>query len=71
MEKETFLIKLGERIRNVRTEKGLTQVELAHLIGKDQQSIQRIEKGAINPSIYYLKEISVGLGVPLEGLLKY
>ncbi|NOW94006.1 helix-turn-helix transcriptional regulator [Mucilaginibacter sp. SG564] len=70
MEKEVLLKKLGERIREIRKEKGITQVQLAHSIGKDQQSVQRLEAGNINPSYYYLYEIAEGLNVSLEQLTK-
>lgn len=69
MEKEVLLKNLGERIREIREEKGITQKELAHSIGKDQQSIQRLETGRVNPSIYYLCEIAEGLEVAVEHLL--
>lgn len=69
MEKEEFLKNLGERIRQIRETKGITQKELAHSIDKDQQSIQRLEMGKINPSIYYLYEIAKGLEVNVEFLL--
>jgi len=70
MDKDTFLIKLGNRIRELRNEKEITQVQLAHAIGKDQQSVQRLEAGKINPSAYYLYEIATGLNVRLEELFK-
>jgi len=69
MEKEVLLKQLGERIREIRKEKGLTQVQLAHSLGKDQQSIQRLEAGNINPTYYYLYEIATGLDVKLEDIL--
>lgn len=66
MNKEVLLQKIGDRILEIRQEKGITQKELAHTIDKDQQSIQRLEKGKINPTIFYLYEVSVGLGVDLN-----
>jgi putative transcriptional regulator len=69
MEKEVLLKNLGERIREIREKKGVTQKELAHSIDKDQQSIQRLETGGINPSIFYLYEIANGLEVDVESLL--
>ena len=69
MQKDILLRKLGNRIRNIRIEKGLSQVDLANSIGKDQQSIQRLEKGNVNPTFYYLKEISQGLDVEITELL--
>ncbi len=70
MNKEVLLKDLGANIRMIRKEKGITQVQLAHSIGKDQQSIQRLEAGNINPSYIYLQEIAEGLNVPLLDMLK-
>ncbi|MDR6560826.1 MULTISPECIES: helix-turn-helix transcriptional regulator [Arcicella] len=69
MKKEDFLNKLGVRIREIRKEKSITQTQLAHSVGKDQQSIQRLEAGNINPTLYYLFEISEGLGISLERII--
>ena len=69
MEKEVLLKALGERIRNIRKEKGITQVTLAHSLGKDQQSIQRLEAGNFNPTYYYLYEIAAGLGTTVAALV--
>lgn len=70
MKKEQLLKKIGNRIRDIRKEKGITQVELANSIGKDQQSVQRLEKGNINPSFYYLYEVANGLDIDVEELVK-
>jgi len=70
MKKEELLKDLGERIRTVRKDKGITQLQLAHSIGKDQQSIQRLEAGNINPSYIYLQEIADGLSITLLELLQ-
>lgn len=70
MKKEKVLKRLGDRIREMRQEKNISQVELANAIGKDQQSIQRLETGNINPSFYYLVEVAEGLEVGLEELVK-
>lgn len=69
MKKEELLKKLGLRIRELRIQKKYSQKELAHIVGKDQQSIQRLEAGNINPSYYYLFEISKGLDVNLSDLV--
>ena len=70
MQKEQLLKKLGNRIKKIRLEKGLSQGELANSIGKDQQSIQRLEAGNVNPSIVYLYEVANGLDVELDELLR-
>lgn len=69
MEKDALLRDLGKRIGDVRRQKGISQAQLAHSIGKDQQSIQRLEAGNINPSYYYLHEIAAGLGSTVAELL--
>ncbi len=68
--RDNLLKKLGKRIKKIRTEKGLTQAELANDIGKDQQSIQRLEKGNINPTFFYLYEIAEGLRVEFDELIR-
>lgn len=65
MEKETMLLKLGERIREIRLKKGISQKKMAVSIGKEQQSIQRLEQGKTNPSYYYLREVANGLEISL------
>jgi len=71
MKKEQSLKNLGKRIKEVRLKKGITQAQLAHDINKDQQSIQRLEAGNINPSYRYLLQVAEGLGVGLSDLLDF
>jgi putative transcriptional regulator len=68
-QKET-LKRLGERIKSIRVEKGLTLEEVGQRIGKDRQSIHSLEKGNFNPSYIYLLEICKGLGVDLKEVLE-
>ncbi len=70
MTREQYLKKLGKRIVELRIEKGLSQTQLAHACGKDPQSIERVENGKINPSIYYLSEIAKALEIPLKEILE-
>ena len=69
--KHLFLKQLGEHVRNVRLKKNITQFDLASSINKDRQSLQRLESGKINPSIYFLYELSEGLEIPIEQLVKF
>jgi len=57
------LKKLGERIKAIRIEKGLTLEEVGNRIGKDRQSIHSLEKGSFNPSYLYLIDICRGLEI--------
>ena len=70
MDKEETLKKLGLAIRKRRLEIGITQNELALRTNKNQQSINRLETGGINPTYYQLLEISKGLEMSLPELIK-
>ena len=63
---QTFKIQLGQRIRELRERRGLTQMELGALIDKDFQAISRMEKGRVNPSAYQVYVLAEALGVPIE-----
>ena len=69
MNKSEELKLLGLRIRELRTNKGLSQAKLGVLINKDQQSIHKIESGQFIPSYYYLLEICEGLEISIKELL--
>lgn len=69
MDKERLLLELGLRVKQIREQRGLSQTELANSIGKDQPSVNRLEKGNINPSYIYLLEICEGLDIQLKDLL--
>lgn len=71
MDKTTELLKLGNRIREVRIAKRLSQAKLATKILKDQQSIHKVENGEFNPSYIYLLEICEGLEVTISELLDF
>ncbi len=51
-------------------EKGMTLKDLAHSIGKDPQSISRVELGLSNPTFIYLTEVCEGLGIEVSELLR-
>jgi len=71
MTKETFLKKLGKNIARLREDAGLSQTELVLRCDKDRQSLNRLEKGRINPSIFYLLQISIELKIYLKDLLDF
>jgi putative transcriptional regulator len=64
-----FLIKLGNKIRDIRLQKGLSQADVANICGKERQSYQRVEKGNINPTVWYLQHIACALDISLSELL--
>ena len=54
------------QIACLRIERGLTQAQLAELVGTKQPSIARLERGQSTPSIEFLSRIAVALGMRLE-----
>lgn len=66
---QEFLEKLGKRIRQIRKEKGLTQVELASKINNHDEQIGRIERAEVNVSVSMLYQIAQGLEVELKELV--
>lgn len=59
---------LGEKLKSIRMERGLTLKDLGHLIDKDPQSISRVEMGKINPTYLYLLEVCKGLEIDISVL---
>ncbi len=57
---------IGERIREARTAKGLTQEQLAQVTGINQANISRLENGTANPSLRTLKRLAEGMGMELK-----
>lgn len=68
-EREEALIKLGGKIKLAREAQKLTQIDLASLMNKDQQTIQRIESGNTNPTYITLLSIANALSVEVSDLL--
>lgn len=57
---------IGDKIKIIRKQKGLTQSGLAKKLNVSQQIISRIEQGQENVSILTLKKISEGLNAQLH-----
>jgi len=56
------------RAAQIRRSKGLTQAELAQMIGVEQPTISRLEKGSDAVTLRLLREVAVALGVGLADL---
>lgn len=59
---------VGERVRRLRRDRGMTQIELARAANVNQGHLSSIERGQRSPSHGMLKAIAVALGVP-DGIL--
>lgn len=57
------LLEIGEIVRKARSEKGLSQKQLAELAGVDQPAISRIENGQRGPGIDAQTKVATALGV--------
>lgn len=61
---------IGDRIREVRGERKLSQQGLAELAGMERQAVNRIEQGHQSPIVDNLIRIAHALGVPLADLVR-
>lgn len=66
-----FLKKLGNRIRLLRKERGMTQLDLAGKMDNFAEQIGRIERGEQNVSICTLVKIASALSIHLSELLDF
>ena len=59
---------IGERLKQARLNKKLTQEDLAKAAGVSRQTINAIEQGNYNPSLSLCISICIALGVTLNDL---
>lgn len=71
MNKEQLKKKVGQRIVELRSQKGWSQSDLARACNKDRQALEKLENGKVNPTIYSLLEISKALEVSLKELVDF
>jgi transcriptional regulator with XRE-family HTH domain len=72
MTEKELLIKMGARIKEVRTSRGVTQQELAvAAFNTDKSNVSRLEAGRVNASIYTLYKVSNYLNVSLSDLMDF
>jgi DNA-binding XRE family transcriptional regulator len=55
------IYELQREIIKLRTQKGLSQKELADIVGTKQSAISRLESGSYNPSISFLIKLAKAL----------
>ncbi len=58
-------------VRDLRTERGLTQADLADAIGVTRQTVIAIEQGKYSPSLEMAFQIARELGVALTDVFHY
>jgi transcriptional regulator with XRE-family HTH domain len=69
--REKLKKKIGERIIELRTQKGWSQSDLARACNKDRQAIEKLESGKVNPTLYTLVEVAEAMGVTLAKLVDF
>jgi transcriptional regulator with XRE-family HTH domain len=68
--KATVSVRLGQRIRKIRREKGWRQIDLAEHSGVHEVHISDIERGAREICLKNLVAVAKGLGVSVSELVK-
>ncbi|MBR2339195.1 MAG: helix-turn-helix transcriptional regulator [Clostridia bacterium] len=58
----------ANRLRNLRKEKGFTQIKMQHLTGIDQSDYSKIESGKRYYTFEQCKRIAVALGTSMDYL---
>jgi DNA-binding XRE family transcriptional regulator len=61
---------VGEVLRERRTERGLTQEDLAHQAGVHRNVVGLIERGRYNPTVLVLQAITMRLKVTISDLFR-
>ncbi len=61
---------VGQRIRNYRTQKGLSQEKLAELSGCHPTYIGQLERGEKNATLESIEKITAALGISLSKLFE-
>ena len=67
---KNYLIKFGQRIRELRQKKGLSQEKFALMIGMDRTYFSSVESGKRNISLLNIKKIADGLEITVDKLFE-
>ena len=62
-------MEVGEKIKQIRKDKGLQQKAVALEVGLDQSNYNKVENGKREPSLEVLQKLSIILGVSIDELL--
>ena len=69
MQIEQLQIKIGERIRDLRELKGISQQNLAAICNFEKANLSRLEAGRTNPTVATLYKISQALDISVSELV--
>ncbi len=66
-----YLLALGNRIKEIRMGKNISQTELAYRCGFDKSNFNTIEAGKRNPTILSLLKIANALEIDIKELFNF
>ncbi len=64
------MVKIGERIRDLRKKRGLAQRDIERATGMLTAYISRVERGHVSPSLESIERFARALQVPLHELFR-
>ena len=63
-------IKLGKNLKRIRTEKGISQGDIARALDVGRSFITNIENGKTNPTLATIAKIAEAVGISVGELMK-
>ncbi len=63
------VIQFGKKLREVRIKKGLSQGDVARILGVHRTYISGLERGARNPSLLTVQKIAKAIGINAKKLI--
>ena len=62
--------RLGENLKRIRTEKGITQGDIARALEMDKSFVSNIENGKTNPTLATIAKLAKAIGVSVGELME-
>jgi transcriptional regulator with XRE-family HTH domain len=63
-------VNLGKNMKRIRTEKGISQGDIARILSLGRGYVSNIENGKTNPTLSTIANLAQSLGVSTDELLK-
>jgi transcriptional regulator with XRE-family HTH domain len=68
---DSLKTRFGKRLQKLRSTSGITQEQLANIIGVTVESISNIERGVYGPKFDNLEKIADALHMPVKELFEF
>lgn len=65
----TITKRFGEKMRKLRKQKEMSQLDLAQKAKIDLTTVSELETGGRNPMLKTIRKVAIALGVPIKDLL--